>query len=230
MQKIQQLKFSRIYGIIGVALEFTGVPAFLLSKVSGFIISITGLILLFLAFKFISNDYSNQTPFRYMLYSLISGIILVVASGVLLFLVHIPGVNSATGANNTSTISTSFTTILLLVLFTFMVPAILSISFQYLAYSSVGKLSGVNEFHTAGLLLVIGTIITIISIVIFVSFIGVSRSTQFIDAITISILIGDALIFPGIARLIIAFIKLPGEEKHAENEQNFNRDTHREIP
>ena len=42
------------------------------------------------------------------------------------------------------------------------VPSFVSIIFQYLAYDSVGKLTGIHEFHTAALLLLIGIILTII--------------------------------------------------------------------
>ncbi|WP_187288952.1 DUF996 domain-containing protein [Ferroplasma acidarmanus] len=170
----------------------------------GLIISIIGLILLFLAVKSISNYYSNQTPFKYMLYSLISGIILAIVAGISLFLLLIPIFNSASSTSSTSTFYVSLISIFLLIVVLVLVPSFVSIIFQYLAYDSVGKLTGIHEFHTAALLLLIGIILTII-------------------------VIGIILIFIGIIFLIIAFAKLPGEAKPALNDQTFNQDTNKEI-
>lgn len=228
-QKIQELKSARRFGIMGIILEFAGVPVFLFFKELGFIISIIGLIFLFIAIKFISNHYKNQTPSRYILYSLISGIIMVVAAGSLLFLVHVPDVSSAADSNSISALSTSFITTLMLVLILFLVPGIVSISFQYLAYDNIGKLIEVSEFNTASLFLLTGTIITIISIVLYVSFIDVSNSSLLIGIIPIIILIGITLMSFGIIRLIIVFVKLPGEEKPVANDQNFNKRTQKEL-
>ena len=227
IQKSQELKLARTYGIIGIILEFTGVPVFLIFKEFGFVISIVGLILLLLAIKSISTYYSNQKPVRYMLYSLVSGTILAIASTSLLVLVHVSGVSSAAGANSISAINLSFIALLLLVLF--LAPGIVSIIFQYIAYNRVGKLIGSDEFHTASLFLLTGTIITITSIAIFVSFTDIPSNALLLNIVRIIIFIGIVLILPGIARLIVAFAKLPGEAKPSENNQNPNQNTYNEM-
>lgn len=228
-QKSQELKQARTYGIMGIILEFAGVPVFLIFKELGFIISIAGLILLLLAIKSISTYYSNQKPVRYMLYSLVSGAILAVASTGLLVLVYVPGVSSATGANSISVINTSFLTLLLLVLFLFLVPGIVSIIFQYIAYNRVGKLIGSDEFHTASLFLLTGSISTITSIAIFVFYSDIPNNAMLLDIVRIIIFIGIVPILPGIVRLIVAFAKLPGEAKPSENNQNPNQSTYNEM-
>ena len=229
IQKSQELKLARTYGIIGIILEFTGVPVFLIFKEFGFVISIVGLILLLLAIKSISTYYSNQKPVRYMLYSLVSGAILAIASTSLLVLAHVPGVSSAAGANSISAINLSFIALLLLVLFLFLAPGIVSIIFQYIAYNRVGKLIGSDEFHTASLFLLTGTIITITSIAIFVSFTDIPSNALLLNIVRIIIFIGIVPILPGIARLIVAFAELPDEARPALNDQTFNHDAGNEI-
>jgi len=209
VQKIHELESARIYGIVGIILEFIGYPADVLLHGLGFVISIAGLILLILAIKSISNYYGNQKPFRYMLYSLISGIILSVVSALILFLIVVPLIasaanNSTTSAGVLSPAATSLIVTLLLVILLILLTSLVSIIFQYMAYDNVGKLTGIHEFHTAALLLLIGILLAIIVVGIF-------------------------LILIGIIFLIIAFAKLPDEAIPAENDQNFNHETKEEI-
>lgn len=209
VQKIHELESARIYGIVGIILEFIGYPTDFGLHGLGFIISIAGLILLLLAIKSISNYYGDQKPFRYMLYSLISGIILSVVSALILFLVLVPLIasaanNSATSAGGFSPAITSLIGILFLTFLLILLTSLVSIIFQYMAYDNVGKLTGIHEFHTAALLLLIGILLVIV-------FIGVF------------------LILIGIIFLIIAFAKLPDEAMRAEIDQNFNQNTNNEI-
>jgi len=202
-QKIHELESARTYGITGIILEFAGGIADIILHGLGLAISIIGLILLLFAIKSISKYYSNQRPFRYMLYSLISGIVLAVVAVILLFLVFIPIISSAATAHGT-TIGISIISIFLLIIVLVLVPGLVSVIFQYLAYDSVEKLTGIDEFHTAALLLLIGIILAII-------FIGI-----------ILVLIGTIF-------LIIGFIKLPDEAKPAVNDQNFNQNNNKEM-
>jgi len=200
-----------------------GYPAGVIFNVLYFIISIIGLILIFFAIKYISNYYNNYKPFKYMLYSLISGIAFIAL--ILLFL-HAPVLSSTAIANSISRYTSFITTLLIMII---LVPIFISIIFQYIAYNSAGKLTGYYEFHPAALVLLIGAIINIIGIVNFVFYISGIKNIIFLDAIDIVILLGTVLTLSGVMRLIIAFIKLPGKAKSAENNRNFNQDIHKEM-
>ncbi|WP_290705580.1 DUF996 domain-containing protein, partial [Ferroplasma sp. Type II] len=189
-QNIPELESARTYGILGIILQFVGTGANILTNGLGFIISIIGLILLFLSLKSISNYYGNQKPFKYMLYSLISGIVLGTISAIVIILLLLPvAFTTTTGPPNAiSRISVSAIGMIFLTLFLVVMAVLVSVIFEYLAYNSVYELTGIDDFHTGALLLLIGVIFTVI-------------------------LVGIILILIGIILLIISFNKLPTEAK-----------------
>ncbi len=204
MNHIPELESARTYGILGIILQFVGVAADIFLHGFGFVISIAGLILLLLSIKAISNYYGNNKPFRYILYSIIASIVLGVATAIMILVLLIPVVQSISTSSNSSiaiSILLSNIGIILIIIFLVMLAILIPIIFEYLAYNEVSNLTGINEFHTAALLLLIGIILTIIVIGIFLSIVGVII-------------------------LIIAFNKLPDYAKpvrldHSE-EQDFN--------
>jgi len=195
-QPINELKSARIYGIIGIILEFFGEAGTVILHEFGFIIPIIGLILLFVSLKSISNYYGDQKPFRYMLYSLITGIALEIATGILLIFIFMPVLlNPSSTAAIFSVLSvTSIETMFVSSFFLF-IGMVISIIFAYMAYNSVAELTGIHEFHTAAFLLLTGIILTIV-------------------------FIGIILLLIGIIILIIAFNKLPDEANPATQDEN----------
>ncbi|WP_337861163.1 DUF996 domain-containing protein [Ferroplasma sp.] len=182
-KKIPELESARTFGIIGIILQFIGVGGDAFLHGLGFLISIVGFIFLLIAFKNISKYYNNPEPFRYMLYSLISSIVLGALSAALIALVLIP----IFLASLTSGIG--FIKLIELLLFIFLMAIViilLPVIFEYIACNSVSELTGIDDFHTAALLLLIGIILTII-------------------------VVGIILILIGIIFLIIGFNKLPDE-------------------
>ncbi len=190
-QHIPQLESAKTYGILGVILQFIGVAGDIFLHGFGFIISIVGLILLLLAIKSISDYYSNQRPFRYILYSIISAIVFGIISALAIILILVPVIFSLSttpgprSASSTLLSNIGFIFIIMLIL---LLGILLPIIFEYLAYNEIWNLTGIDDFHTAGLLLLIGIILTVI-------------------------IIGIFLIIAGIIILIIGFSKLPDYAK-----------------
>ncbi|WP_298279412.1 DUF996 domain-containing protein [Ferroplasma sp.] len=190
-QHIPELESAKTYGIIGIILQFIGVAADVFLHGLGFIISIVGLILLLLAIKSISDYYGNSKPFRYILYSIISSIVFGVISALFIILFLVPVILGISASSNPgsaapallSNIGLIFTVILLVIL-----AVLIPIIFEYLAYNEISELTGIGDFHTAALLLLIGIILTVI-------------------------VVGVLLLIVGIIMLIIGFSKLPDYAK-----------------
>ena len=125
-----------------------------------------------------------------MLYSLVSGIVLGVISAIVIILLLLPvAFTWTTGSSNAIPhISVSTIGMIFLTLFLVVMAVLVSVIFEYLAYNSVYELTGIDDFHTGALLLLIGVILTVI-------------------------LVGIILILIGIILLIIGFSKLPTEAK-----------------
>ncbi len=195
--RIPELESGRIYGILGIIFQFVGIVANTILFGVGFILSIIGLILLFLAIKSISNYYDNQKPFRYMLFSMISGILSSIIIALLVIYIIFPELSGVgkTTASGFISISNPFILILYTLFLGSLLPLFISIIFQYLAYNTVARLTEINDFHIAALLLLIGIIL-------------------------VTVLIGALLILIGIIFLIMAFNRLPYDAKPAVNGQN----------
>jgi len=132
-----------------------------------------------------------------MLYSLISGIVLGIISAIVIILLLLPVAFTTTTAppNAISHISISAIGMIFLTLFLVVMAVLVSVIFEYLAYNIVYELTGIDDFHTGALLLLIGVILTVI-------------------------LVGIILILIGIILLIIGFSKLPTEAKPVVIDQN----------
>jgi len=184
-QTINELKSARIYGITGIILEFFGEAGTIILHEFGLILPIIGLILLFLSLKSISNYYGDQKPFRYMLYSLITGIVLAIISGILLIILFMPVLlDPSSIAAIFSVLSVTSIETMFVGSFFIFIGMVISIIFAYMAYNSVADLTGIHEFHTAAVLLLTGIILTIV-------------------------FVGIILLLIAIIMLIIAFNKLP---------------------
>ncbi len=182
---IPELQSAKNYGIIGIILEFVGSIADVATHGFGFIISIIGIIFILIAVKDISKYYGNQKPYRNMLYSVISSIILGVLSIIFVFLLLVPVIttnvsNSSGSTTNVSILIAAVFGLLGLLVLAILIPVI----FQYIAYNSIFELTGIDKFKTAALLILIGAILLII-------------------------VIGFIIIFIGIIYLILAFSDLP---------------------
>ncbi|KPV46610.1 hypothetical protein SE19_04795 [Acidiplasma aeolicum] len=182
-QRIPELEPARTYGILGIILEFFGGILNIFINYAGLIAEVLGLILLLNSMNLISNYYDNKKPFKYMLASVISGILI----GLIVILVF--GISSyalTTHAGTAPPVSPAYG--LLVSLFILLLGVIASIIFEYFAYKSVYELTGVRDFNTAANMLLIGVILTII-------------------------IIGILLIFIGIIFVILGFNKLPSDAK-----------------
>ncbi len=172
--RISEFESVKTYGIIGMILELIGTPADIFLHGFGFIISIIGLIFILIALKKISNYYHNKKPYRYMIYSVISGIAMGIV-GALAFISLISGIlinPGGTVTTSSGTISESFIFEIIAFLGIMVLGLIISIIFQYMAYKSVYDLTGIEHFNTGALLLLIGAILTIIVIGAFIMFAG----------------------------------------------------------
>jgi uncharacterized membrane protein len=186
-QHIPELESAKTYGILGIILQFVGVAADIFLHGFGFIISIVGLVLLLLAIKSISNYYGNNTPFRYIIYSIISSIVFGVISAVFIILLLVPvilGISASPTQGSAASALLGNIGLILIGILLVILAVLIPIIFEYLAYNELSQLTGIGDFHTAALLLLIGIILTVI-------------------------IIGIFLLIAGIIILIIAFSKLP---------------------
>lgn len=175
---ITEFNSARTYGLLGMILEFIGPMTDILLHGFGFIISVIGLILILIALKEISDYYNDKRPYRYMIYSVVSGIVMGVI-GVFVLIIFIGWfLDTSTNIGSPITGTSTFTgvpfIVMLLAFFGIIVLGlIISVIFQYLAYKSVYELTGIDHFNTGAMLLLIGAILIIIAVGIFIIFAGI---------------------------------------------------------
>ena len=172
---------ARDYGLLGMALNVIGTIISPFIHVS-FILNITGILLIALSIKIISDYYGNSIPFKYAIAGLITSII-----GYLISLFFILPAFPVRGFGILSLIFAAG--LIILTLF-------LSSIFLYLAYDEISELTGIDEFHTGAVLILIGLILTII-------------------------LIGFLLMFIGIVFIFIGYNKLPYRAKTKSIDTDF---------
>ncbi|AAT44045.1 DUF996 domain-containing protein [Picrophilus oshimae] len=178
LQRIPELETARTYGIIGIILDFLGSVLSIVTRGFGLIIDIIGLIFILLAVKTISDYYNDQRPFRYMVYSIISAVIIAVVAIILILALVIPANASISTHLNGYQISAaapvfSAISFLFLLLIIIVVAALIPTVFEYLAFNTIGDLTGIDQFRTGAILLIIGIILTIIVIGAIISLVGI---------------------------------------------------------
>ncbi len=164
------LSQAKTYGGIGAILALVGaiVPSF------GFVITIAGLILLLIAVKYIAEVFRDENIFNNYLYSIILGIVALVAIAVIFFVTI-----GSLGLDLTemSEITTekeardffegklgTFLSGCLTALFVGWILYLISAIFLRKSYNSIAEKTGVNLFATTGLVYLIGAATVIIGI------------------------------------------------------------------
>jgi len=164
------LLFLSLFGIISSALTggsqtFAGslFPAGIGIAFSAIgIVGLVGIILFLVAMHSLSQYYSEPSIFKNALYGFLTNIIGGVAVIVLAFaLILTTVVSSATGPTPGFS-GAAFITVLLGVIIAALVVAIVSAVLYMRAFNKLGEKSGVHSFNTAGLLYLIGTVLTIV--------------------------------------------------------------------
>jgi uncharacterized membrane protein len=176
------LETSKNLGGIGAILLVIGFLAFIGSAFSS-ILSLVGLILVLIAMKGLSDHYSEASIFNNSLYgvilSIVGGVVFVAALFVtaLSFFTNVLGIELSTAISDPTAFSNiDWTEVIvfedlmahvgalvasLVVLFIFVVVAAI---FYRKSLNTLSSKSGVGMFSTAGLLLLIGAVLTIIVI------------------------------------------------------------------
>ena len=172
---------ARDYGLLGMALNVIGMIISPFIHVS-FILNIAGILLLAFSIKIISDYYGSNTPFKYAITGLVISII-----GYLVSLFFILPAFFVRGFGILSLIFAAG--LIILTLF-------LSSIFLYLAYDEISRLTGIDDFHTGAVLILIGLILTVI-------------------------LIGFLLMFIGIVFIFTGYNKLPYRAKTKSIDTNF---------
>ncbi len=183
LRHITELENARTYGIIGIILDFIGSVISIVTHGFGIIVDIIGLIFIVLAMNDISGYYNDRRPFRYIIYSIISGIV-VGAIAILLVLIlalptitaRAPGIINSINVKSMQVVNTvSFNALgfLFLILLIVVIAAIIPTIFEYLAFNIVGDLTGIDQFRTGAILLLIGIILTVIIIGAIIALVGI---------------------------------------------------------
>ena len=166
------LLFLSVFGIISSALTggsqtFGGLlfPAGItIAFIAIGIIGLVGIILFLVAMNSLSRYYSEPGIFKNALYGFLINIIGAAALIVILFaLIFTTIVSSAT--SSTPVLSgTAFIALFLVIIVAALVLSIVSAVLYMRAFNKLGEKSGVHSFNTAGLLYLIGTVLTIVLI------------------------------------------------------------------
>jgi uncharacterized membrane protein len=133
--------------------------AIVLTAVIGFV----GIILFLIGMHSLSEYYNEPGIFRNALYSFLTGIIGVVVLIVVIAAFAIGSIASG-GSSTLSTVVSGILGFLLIVFLGALVISIISAIFARNAFKKLGETSGVSSFNTAGLLYLIGGILSIVLI------------------------------------------------------------------
>jgi len=125
------------------------------------ILSIIGIILVLIAMKGLAEYYKENSIFENALYGFIFGIIGIIAAIVMFFTVFFAGITTPFSPNFTVP---SFTISLIGVLIVMFIFYLIGAIFYRKSFTLLSEKSGEKMFDTAGLLLLIGAILTIIFI------------------------------------------------------------------
>ena len=164
------LLFLSLFGIISSALTgksqtFGGLQFPALIE-TGFIaigiIGLIGIVLFLVAMNSLSQYYSEPGIFKNALYGFLINIIGVAALIVIVFALIFTTIVSPATSSTPVFSGAAFITMLLGVVVAALVISIASAVFYMRAFNKLGEKSGVHSFNTAGLLYLIGTVLTIV--------------------------------------------------------------------
>jgi uncharacterized membrane protein len=164
------LLFLSLFGIISSALTggsqtFVGslFPAGIaIAFVAIGIIGLIGIILFLVAMHSLSQYYSETGIFRNALYGFLINIIGVAALIVIAFALVFTTIVSSATSSTPGLSGAAFITVFLVVIVAALAISIVSAVFYMRAFNKLGEKSGVHTFNTAGLLYLIGTVLTIV--------------------------------------------------------------------
>lgn len=142
-----------IGGIGSILLVLTVVPNV------GIVLSIVGLILLLIALRYISRSVNQPSIFQNAIYAVVIGIIGGVVTGVIggVTLFSVAGI----GFEDTFDFAALLTRVLLIIVLAWIF-AVASSFFLRKAFNQTGDVLGIKLFRTAGLLLLLGALLTIV--------------------------------------------------------------------
>ena len=146
-------------------------------------LGLIGIILVIIAMKHLAEYYKDNSIYRDALYGLIFGIVAILAFGIFVFsLFFVTSVSSVTttATSMMAQAAAPFTIpaalgsigVIVLALFVVFIFFILEAIFFRRAFDALGARSGEGNFRTAGLLLLIGAVLTIVLIGILLIFVG----------------------------------------------------------
>ncbi|ASJ16894.1 hypothetical protein A3L04_07320 [Thermococcus chitonophagus] len=149
---------AKMYGGIGAIIGLVGplVPHI------GFVLSIVGLVLIFLAVKIISDETGDKDIFSYFLKAFIA-----IVGGLIVFIIIVVATVGAAFLNPKELMPTnilSFIGVVLVGLIILWIAMIIGMYFRKKSYELIAQYTGVDMFKTAGLLYFIGAILLIIGI------------------------------------------------------------------
>ena len=136
----------------GIAIAFIGIG------IVGFI----GIILFLVAMNSLSQYYSERGIFKNALYGFLINIIGTVALVVTAFALALTAAVSSATSSTPGLSGAGFITVFLGVIVGALVISVVSAVFYMRAFKKLGEKSGVHSFNTAGLLYLIGTVLTIV--------------------------------------------------------------------
>ena len=125
------------------------------------VLGLIGIILFLISMHSLSQYYNEPGIFKNALYGFLVNVIGVVVLIVVMFAVVLTEIASAANSSVTNVIG-GFITVFLALILLALVIAILSAVLYMRAFNKLGEKSGVRSFNTAGLLYLIGTVLTIV--------------------------------------------------------------------
>ena len=166
------LLFLSVFGIISSALtgrsQTFGGSLFPTGITIAFIaigiIGLVGVILFLVAMNSLSQYYSEPRIFKNALYGFLMNIIGAAALVVIAFAIMLTTIVSSVTSSTPGFSGAGVIIGVLVVLFAALVISVVSAVFYMRAFNKLGEKSGVHSFNTAGLLYLIGTVLTIVLI------------------------------------------------------------------
>jgi uncharacterized membrane protein len=158
------LVLSLFAGTLSTFFSFGSIPILLV--IAG-IISFAGFILFLVAMHSLSQYYNEPGIFRNVLYGFIINIVvsaIAVSIELAIIVTSIIRTTQGAGAGTADPSVTQFIVPFLAVLAVAFILEIVSAVFYMRAFDKLGEKSGINNFKTAGLLYLIGTVLTIVGV------------------------------------------------------------------